>query len=156
MIYRDKLLQISKVKWWQLYFQLPKKVFSKTSLRVSEMSHKSQLCYIEEEDLLYLVIQYTYVEKNGLFQNCATGPLFNIIQKARVTPKTVYLEHLLTYWRRLMNDSYVGDYLVFKRGRKKSNGAILFIIDSNDLKIRFSNGLRRPPSSSSCFALILL
>ena len=122
------------------------------------MSHKSQLCYIEEEDLLYLVIQLydTYVEKNGLFQNCATGPLFDIIQKARVTPKTVYLEHLLTYWRRLMNDSYVGDYLVFKRGRKKSNGAILFIIDSNDLKIRFSNGLRRPPSSSSCFALILL
>jgi len=75
--------------------------------------------------------------------------------KARVTPKTVYLEHLLTYWRRLMNDSYVGDYLVFKRGRKKSNGAILFIIDSNDLKIRFSNGLRWLPSSS-CFALILL
>ena len=140
-----------------IIFLVAKKVFSKTSLRVSEMSHKSQLYYIEEEDLLYLVIQLydTYVEKNGLFQNCATGPLFNIIQKARITPKTVYLEHLLTYWRHLMNDSYVGDYLVFKRGRKKSNGAILFIIDSNDLKIRFSNGLRRPPSSS-CFALILL
>ena len=30
-------------------------------------------------------------------------------------------------------------------GGKKSNGAILFIIDSNDLKIRFTNGLAGSP-----------
>ena len=74
-----------------------------------------------------------------LVRNCDTSDVFTVLAAAAG----------------LLHDSSVRDYLVFKRGRKKSNGAILFIIDSNDLKIRFSNGLRRPPSSS-CFALILL
>ena len=117
MIYRDKLLQISqKLSGGNYIFSCQKKYFPKQVYVFQRC--RTNHNYVTLRRKIYCIQLFTYVEKN------ATGPHFNIIQKAR----------------RLMNDSYVGDYLVFKRGRKKSNGAILFIIDSNDLKIRFSNG----------------